>query len=50
VALSFRQKKEEKSAEGVSIRYYIFSKDMGAKELHMPSDRTGGRKQPSLGS
>jgi len=32
VALSFRQKKEEKSAEGASIRYYIFSKDLNAKE------------------
>ncbi|EEU5967431.1 ISAs1-like element ISEc26 family transposase [Escherichia coli] len=33
VALSFRQKKEDKSAEGVSIRYYISSKDMDAKEF-----------------
>lgn len=33
VALSFRQKKEEKSAESVSIRYYISSKDMDAKEF-----------------
>jgi predicted transposase YbfD/YdcC len=27
------QKKEDKSAEGVSIRYYISSKDMDAKEF-----------------
>lgn len=33
VALSFRQKKEEKSAEGASIRYYISSKDLDAKEF-----------------
>lgn len=32
VALSFRQRKEEKSAEGASIRYYISSKDLDAKE------------------
>ncbi len=31
--MSFRQKKEDKSAEGVSIRYYISSKDMDAKEF-----------------
>ena len=33
VGLSFRQKKEDKSAEGVSIRCYISSKDMDAKEF-----------------
>ncbi len=33
VALSFRQKKEEKSAERASIRYYISSKDLDAKEF-----------------
>ncbi len=32
VALLFRQEKEEKSAEGASIRYYTFSKDLDAKE------------------
>ena len=31
--MSFRQKKEDKSAEGESIRYYISSKDMDAKEF-----------------
>lgn len=33
MTLSFRQKKDEKSAEGVNILYYIFPKILDAKEF-----------------